>query len=219
MPTSVPQPHRVWLLSGLRLALAALVLAAVGYQLVTGLRDRPGFSVVNFVSYFTILSNLAGAAALVLAAGHRTRPPRWLDRLRGAATFYLAATGVVYALLLADLPADLQITAEWVNTVLHRVAPVLLVLDWLLDPPRHRLRPADAALWLLPPLVWAGYTLLRGPIVDWYPYPFIDPRTDGYAAVAGTCLLIAAGMAALAGLLAWLGSWLAAHRFRPVTGG
>lgn len=187
------------------------MLAAIGYQLVTGLRDRPEFSLVNFLSFFTILSNLVAAAALILAARPGTRPA-WLDRLRAAAVLYLATTGVVFATLLADLPVELQLTVPWVDTVLHRVVPVLVVLDWLVDPPRHRIRVTDAAGALLPPLAWTGYTLLRGPIADWYPYPFLDPRPDGYPEVALTCLLVAVGMAGLAALVAGAGNWLAARR-------
>lgn len=193
------------------------MLAAIGYQLVTGLRDRPGFSLVNFLSFFTILSNLVAAAALILAARPGSRPA-WLDRLRAASVLYLASTGLVFATLLADLPVELQLTVPWVDTVLHRVAPVLVVLDWLLDPPRHRLRVTDAAAALVPPLVWTGYTLLRGPIVDWYPYPFLDPRPDGYPGVALTCVLVAAGMAGLAALVVWAGNRLAAHRSQPAGG-
>jgi hypothetical protein len=196
------------LLAGLRLAVAALVLVAVAYQFSVGL-DRPDFDAVNFFSYFTILSNLFGAVVLVLAARSQTERIEWL---RGAAVVYLATTAVVFALLLADLSAELQMTTPWVNTVLHRVVPVLVVLDWLVDPPRRRFRVADAAGWLLPPLGWVAYTILRGPIAHWYPYPFIDPRPHGYGDVVVTCVVIAVGMAVLAAAVAWLGNLRTARR-------
>ena len=32
--------------------------------------------------------------------------------------------------------------------------------------------------------LWTGYTLVRGALVDWYPYPFLDPANGGYGTVA-----------------------------------
>ena len=34
-------------------------------------------------------------------------------------------------------------------------------------------------LWLLFPAIYLAGTLIRGPMVDWYPYPFLDPRGEG----------------------------------------
>jgi hypothetical protein len=33
---------------------------------------------------------------------------------------------------------------------------------------------------LIAPLAYGVYTLARGPLVDWYPYPFIDVSKLGY---------------------------------------
>ena len=38
--------------------------------------------------------------------------------------------------------------------------------------------------WLVFPLVWTAYTLIRGAIVDWYPYPFLDHRLHSIGVVA-----------------------------------
>jgi len=34
-------------------------------------------------------------------------------------------------------------------------------------------------LWLLFPAIYLAGTLIRGPMVDWYHYPFLDPRGEG----------------------------------------
>ena len=184
-----------------RLTAAALIVAAVGYQL-----GNTG-SVVNFFSYFTILSNVFGAAVFVLAAVGRST-----DLLRGAAVLYLVTTGIVFALLLADISADVGLTRPWVDTVLHRVMPVVFALDWLIDPPRRAISIGAAARWLIFPLVYAAYGLIRGPIADWYPYPFLDPREHGYGTVALNCLGIAAGVILLAALIRWVGNGLRRRR-------
>jgi hypothetical protein len=48
---------------------------------------------------------------------------------------------------------------------------------------------------LVYPLAYCAYSLLRGPQVDWYPYPFLDPdEAGGYGAVALYGLRIAVGI-------------------------
>ena len=49
-------------------------------------------------------------------------------------------TMVVYAVLLADV--DVMLTDKWINDVLHRIVPLVLLLDWLFVAMAARLRPA-----------------------------------------------------------------------------
>jgi hypothetical protein len=115
----------------------------------------------------------------------------------------MAATGLVYVVLLSGLEDRLQTPIPWVNAVLHYIGPLFMVADWLLDPPERPVPWRQAALWLLFPVAYCGYSLVRGPTVDWYPYPFLDPREHGYAGVAVMSLAIAAAFAVLAWLVAW----------------
>lgn len=128
------------------------------------------------------------------------------DLLRGAAVVYLAITGVVYALLLAGLPG--QGVQPWVNTVVHQVVPVVLVLDWLLVPPARPVPLPRAWWWLVFPLLFCAYTLVRGPFVGWYPYPFLDPGPHGYGHVAVGAAGIAVGFVVATLLVWWSGSAL-----------
>ncbi len=177
-----------------RIGLALLTITAVVGQ-VSASWDRPTFRLANFFSFFTIESNVF--AAIVLLAGTYAgwlgweASPAW-ERVRGAAVAYMLTTGIVYAALLAGLPDDLDLIEPWVNVVLHQVAPVVMLLDWLLAPPRCRLTMRQALAWLFFPLAYCGYSLVRGPIVDWYPYPFLNPEeSGGYAGVAAYALGIA----------------------------
>ena len=40
------------------------------------------------------------------------------------------------------------------------------------------------------PLAWLAFTLVRGALIGWYPYPFVDVTTLGYGAVAVNSVLI-----------------------------
>jgi hypothetical protein len=61
---------------------------------------------------------------------------------------------------------------------------------------------SEAASWLIFPAVYLVYSLVRGPIADWYPYPFLDPdHGDGYANVALTSAAVLVTIIVLAALL------------------
>jgi hypothetical protein len=111
----------------------------------------------------------------------------------------MATTGVVYNLLLRSISLDQGRTLPWSNEVLHLIAPVYVVLVWVLTPGKSPLR--WTSIWAIIgfPLVWAVYTMVRGPIVGFYPYPFLSPaQPGGYGAVA----VYVVGIAGFIGLMA-----------------
>ena len=200
--------------NALRLGFATAAIVAMSYQLATSV--ALGRSGANFFSFFTIQSNILAVAALfLLVLVRREERSPLVDGLRTGAVLYVAITGVVFALLLSGLQQELQTTTPWVDTVVHRVMPLVLVVDWLLDPPGHRLPAWAAAAWLVYPVAWFAYTLVRGEVVDWYPYPFVDVSELGYGGVLARAAGLTVGFAVLAlGLLA-LGNRLARRRADP----
>jgi hypothetical protein len=71
-----------------------------------------------------------------------------------------------------------------VNTVVHTIFPLAVIADWLIDPPAQRIGARASLWWLAYPIGWLVYTMIRGPIAGWYPYPFLDPANGGYGSVA-----------------------------------
>ncbi|CAN5377149.1 Pr6Pr family membrane protein [soil metagenome] len=198
----------------LRICLGGLGLAAVSYQLSIQIAD--GAPVANFLSFFTIESNIVAALVLV-ATGllPLSRRPGWWDGLRGAATLYMVTTGIVYNTLLLDV--DVGNLAPWVNNVLHRIMPLVILADWLLALPRERVSRRTSLLWLIFPILYCAYSLIRGPYVDFYPYPFLDPRLDGgYGRVAIFIAVLSIAIAGLALLVAWVGNRSSFRRHQAV---
>ncbi|MCB5290754.1 Pr6Pr family membrane protein [Arthrobacter sp. SO3] len=177
---------------------ALLGFLAVVFQLTHLLQNVPGATAGNYFSYFTIESNII--AFITLAVGGRYawkgESPRWLELLRGAATIYMTITGIVYNLLLSNI--DVNTPIPWINVVLHYTIPTIMVIDWLVDLPRTRIPVRTSLVWLAFPLLYLVYSLIRGPIAGWYPYPFLDPRISGYGTVAVMALAIAAAAFVLA---------------------
>jgi hypothetical protein len=189
-----------------------LTLAAIGAQ-VSNVANAGVFNPVNFFSYFTIQSNLIGAAVLLyLAMRGRSPRSRTVEMVRGAATVYLTITFTVVIFLLKEVDVGLQL--PWVDVTLHEIVPVVVVADWLLDPPSTRITSRDSLLWLSFPVVWLAYTLIRGPIAGWYPYPFLDPANGGYASVAVIVAPIFVAGAVLCVAYAAIGNALAGRRSR-----
>jgi hypothetical protein len=191
-----------------RVAFAALTLAALVVQLINQI-DRGG-SVVNFFSFFTVQSNLIVTAVFLLGAWFTLKgaePPSWRI-VRGAAAAYMTTTGVVYVLLLTGLEEDLQTTLPWVNAVLHYWMPLVAIADWLIDRP-EAISFSKALVWTVYPLAWLLYSMVRGEIGGWYPYPFLHPEhnAQGYAGVAVTSVVIFLAFVGLTWLLARTSGW------------
>lgn len=187
-----------------RAAFANLVFFTIAVQAITNI-GQGSFDATQFFAYFTILSNLFGAS-LFLVLAVRSRSPRSasFDLLRGASVVYLTVTFIVVILLLSG--AELQLAIPWVDIVLHKVFPAVVVIDWLVDPPAAHLTYRQSLTWLIFPSVWVGLTLVRGAVDGWYPYPFLDPANGGYASVAFYFAAILLGFLAIGALTVAIGN-------------
>jgi hypothetical protein len=98
-------------------------------------------------------------------------------------------TCVVYNVLLRDVASEPgYVWPVWPNELLHVWAPILLVLDWFFTQGRWDIRIRAAAWVLAYPLAWTAFSLVRGAITGWWPYPFLDPT--GPAGVLGVVIYI-----------------------------
>ncbi len=70
------------------------------------------------------------------------------------------------------------------DIALHYVMPIVTVIYWFAFVPRGELRWRDMGWWLIYPIAYLAFTLVQGPRVGWYPYPFIDVNAHGYAQIA-----------------------------------
>lgn len=182
-----------------RASLGLLGLAAVAYQLTVVL-DQPEPQPAHFFSFFTIQSNVIACTVWLLGAWRPSFTAR-RPALRGGATLFLTVTWLVYLALTRDTDAQLGLTAPWVNVVLHHVLPAAIVAEWFVVPPRAPVRRAAALRWLLYPAAFFLYSMIRGFLTEWYPYPFLQPGlSGGYSGVLASAavLLVVIGSLALA---------------------
>ncbi|WLH66014.1 Pr6Pr family membrane protein [Pseudomonas sp. FP2300] len=166
---------------------------------------------VNFFSFFTVLTNTLVAVVLTWELNPRQSPARrWFlwPSVRSGIAASIALVSLAYNLLLRHLwqPEGWQFVAD---ELLHDVMPLLYIVYWWLYVPKGTLRLGHIGLWMIYPLVYFAYVLLRGDLLAAYPYPFIDVANLGYPQVfinAGGILAGFVGIAlAVVGVDRWLG--------------
>ena len=188
---TVRTPFRLLITGAALLAWTALILRL--YLTMTTLPgNTPLQSFVGYLSFFTIETNILGAA--ILTAWVWPGGSGWLARpgVRASAVVYLGVVGVVYAILLRDL-WDPRGLAKFCDVVLHDIMPVLYALCWLLAAPKGLLRWRQTVWWLVFPALYLAYSLARGAVTGIYPYPFINAAKLGYDGVAiNAAMLLAA---------------------------
>lgn len=149
---------------------------------------------VNFFSFFTVLTNILAVVVLSYArVNHPSAGRRFFlqPAVSSAIAVSIVVVGLAYNLLLRHLwhPQGFQFIAD---ELLHDVMPLLFLGYWWFGVPKGTLRLKHIGLWVIYPLVYFAYALLRGHLLGQYQYPFIDVDTLGYPQVfvnAGAILL------------------------------
>ena len=207
MNTPRRQQMCVWMAvlgwSGLALQLYLVLLARWG----TGASAIGG--VVAFFSFFTVLTNTLVAVVLTytgVAGQSKCRRFFLQPWVSSGIAVSIIVVGVAYSLLLRNLwqPQGLQWLA---NELLHDVMPLVFSLYWWFFVPKGTLRIRHIGLWILYPIAYFAYTLLRGHLMGVYPYPFVDVDKLGYALAVVNALGILAGFIAVAVVLIALDRW------------
>lgn len=131
---------------------------------------------IRFFSFFTILTNTLvalyfTAEVFKLQQGlfnFRNKPGTLT-----AITTYIFIVGLVYQIVLRHLwhPEGLQ---RIVDELLHSLIPLAVIIYWCLYQNKSLLSYNLIPKWLLYPLLYLCYVLLRGSFSHFYPYPFID---------------------------------------------
>lgn len=165
--------------AGLAIQLYLILFArlSIGASLLGGL--------VSFFSYFTILTNTLVATVLTCAVTEReSAARRWFLQpwVSSGIAVSIAVVGLAYSILLRHLwqPQGWQFVAD---ELLHDVMPLLFLGYWWRCVPKGTLRLWHLPLWLIYPLVYFIYALLRGHLLGAYAYPFIDVAVLGYPQV------------------------------------
>lgn len=173
----------------LAVLIAVITWFAVVLQLYLSLRltDSMGMNILQglviYLGYFTVLTNILVGLAITWPV---VRPSSACGRFFaqpvaiGWVTASIAFVGLAYFVLLRHVwnPQGLQLVAD---VLLHYVVPLLMLSYSLVALRRKTLRWSAPLWWSLYPVGYFVYVLMRGVLVDHYPYHFIDASQLGYA--------------------------------------
>ena len=139
-------------------------------------------TIIRYFSFFTILTNLIVAiCCTTLLSRSNSTLKNFFSKQNTltAIAVYITIVGLVYNIILRFLwkPEGLQ----WIiDELLHSVIPLLFIVLWLFFIPKGKILWKSVLAWLLYPLIYLIFILMRGPSSSFYPYPFIDVSKIGY---------------------------------------
>lgn len=198
-------------------ALAGWVGLAIQQYLIFYSRWSTGASLlgglINFFSFFTVLTNTLAVVVLSYAVVNRDgRAKRFFlaPAVSSGITVSILVVSLAYSLLLRHLwqPEGFQFIAD---ELLHDVMPLLFLIYWWRCVPKGTLRLRHIGAWVIYPLVYFAYALLRGDLLGQYQYPFIDVGTLGYPQVFVNAGGILAGFVLIALALVGLDKIIKPH--------
>lgn len=156
--------------------------------------------------YFTVQTNLLLVAYFLgLLAG-------WVEpsaSIKGAVTLFAMVTSLIAHFVLGRGASPLRLLPRGEGNdvramgelLLHYVAPILTLADWLIFDRARRPGWTEPLLWLTYPVLYLVFALIRGALLApsselRYPYPFLDAGRLGYrrvalqAAILTTCIAV-----------------------------
>ena len=174
---------------GAKLLLAAIWLlgwfALIGqfYLIILNRVTSVPETIIRYFSFFTILTNLIVAICCSMLLSKSNSGMKIFFSQQSTLTaiaVYITIVGLVYNFILRFLwkPRGLQ----WiVDELLHTVIPLLFILLWLVFVQKGKIFWKSVLAWLLYPIIYLVFILLRGIPSSFYPYPFIDVDKIGYS--------------------------------------
>lgn len=164
--------------------------------------------IIRYFSYFTLLTNLIVA---VVSTGILLAPGSWFGKFASryttltAVTAYILLVGIVYNIVLRSIwnPTGLQ---KVVDELLHTIIPLLFLLYWILFAVKDRLQYKTMLPWLLYPLLYLIFILVRGSSSGFYPYPFVDLNKLTLAQVFINSAGVALSVIAISAVLIFAGN-------------
>lgn len=178
-------------------AIAALIIwFSIALQFAVSLKQA-GYNyqvtVEEFLSYFTVTTNIIVALCFTTLwlfrssiVGNFFARPSTLT----AITVYIVVVGLIYNTMLRGLIV-LNGWPRAADELLHVLSPIIFLVFWIFLVEKAGLKYKSAAIWLIYPLIYVVFTVIRGYFINRYPYPFINVVKLGYpTAITNAAIII-----------------------------
>ncbi|MFN8016023.1 MAG: Pr6Pr family membrane protein [Acidimicrobiia bacterium] len=168
------------------LVISACALFAVPTSAYVSYNDTYGeFStgiarVVNVFCFFTIITNSICAFLSFIYVKRNGKLSQNQITYFFSAVVSIIVVGVVYYLLVAPTQ-NLSGISIYTSFIEHTIVPIMFTIGWLIFVPHGVTTTRTVLLALIYPVGWAIFAMIRGSIVSYYPYSFMDVIYLGYA--------------------------------------
>lgn len=191
------------------LFIACCALFAVVFQFYLMYQNRNQSvpeTIIRFFSFFTILTNSLEAVYFSKLSAElifKKSDAKINFGVLTAITVYILIVGLVYQVILRHLwsPTGLQ---RVVDEMLHSLNPLLVLIFWIMNRKGNILQYKSLLTWLIFPLAYLVFVLLRGEISGFYPYPFLNVTEIGLQQVIMNSLGMTAVFVLMSVLLIWI---------------
>ena len=165
-----------------------------------------------FLSFFTVTTNIIAAICFTfLLFLEKSKIGRFFAK--GSTLTAIAVYILVVALIYNVALRGLLHPVGWVriaDELLHVVNPVIFLGFWVFYGDKSNLKYKDTVNWLIYPLLYVVFIVIRGSLINKYPYPFIDVVKLGYPkAITNTVIILI-----IFWLLSLLAVFLGKHIFK-----
>ena len=168
-------------------------------------------SIIRFFCFFTIISNIIAVLyfiGLLLPAQKKLHQFVQRNETASAVSMYIIVVGFVYQIILKPLLlAPLQGWFMIADNILHALIPFLMLVYWILFLSSKKINVQTLLYFLIYPVVYLAYTLIRGSFIDFYPYPLVAVNKLGYGKVLFNSALLVLFFLGLAYLFATFANW------------
>lgn len=171
-------------------------------------------TIIRFFSYFTILTNLLVALFFTFRVFGLSIKPFTLFNKKGALTSlttFILIVGLVYQVALRGIwePIGMQLV---VDELLHTIIPLYVLVYWLFFSGKEKISFRNVVIWLLYPVVYLLFILVRGHFSNFYPYPFLNINDIGIEKTLLNIMLIIVLMLFILSILVGLKNKRATHK-------
>lgn len=140
---------------------------------------------IRFFSFFTILTNTLVSVYFTYQIFTTKTNSKNLFNQSGsltAITVYITVVGLVYQVALRHVwqPTGFQMI---VDELLHTLIPIFVILYWFLYELKAQLHWNNIPKYLLYPVIYLVFILLRGKFSNFYPYPFVNVTELGWSQI------------------------------------
>ncbi|MGB1033720.1 MAG: Pr6Pr family membrane protein [Primorskyibacter sp.] len=183
----------------LALAVAATLITRIGLT-TSDHGEGIGAALWRLYRFFTIWTNtVVGIWAALVVLGKRPSAS-----FEAGLLLSISAVAIVYHTLLAGFVA-FQGLAAVVDDMFHTFIPIAYAVLWLVFGRARSLRLRQVPVWLIYPLAYCGYAMMRGASDGVYPYFFLDLGKQGVGGVVAYVIGLLMVFAVFGGVIVGVG--------------